>query len=83
MADGHLSPKEVQNCLDGFGYKLSPQEAQAFLQRIDRNHNGIVSFEAFRDGVREYVTTAHKAGKADKHKDKKEKHKDDKKHKKH
>jgi len=77
--DGVVSHDEIQKCLKGFGYYLSVPEAQAFLQMIDKDRSGSISWDEFRDGVRQFVQTHPKTavpgkGKKDK-KDKKEKKK--------
>jgi len=76
--DGVVSPDEVQKCLKGFGYALTVQDAQAFLQMIDKDRSGSISWEEFRDGVKQFVQThpknASPGGKKDK-KDKKDKKK--------
>jgi Ca2+-binding EF-hand superfamily protein len=73
--DGVLSPDEVQKCIKGLGYNLTLQEAQGFMQMIDKDRSGSISWEEFRDGVKQFVQTHPKppsAGKGDK-KEKKEK----------
>jgi len=67
-----LSPDEVQKCLKGFGYQLTIQDSQQFMQLIDRDRSGSISWDEFRDGVKQYVQTHPKPPKENK-KDKKEK----------
>jgi len=71
-----VSPDEIQKCLKGFGYHLTEQEAHSFLQMIDKDRSGSISWEEFRDGVKQFVQTHPKTaspGKAKK--DKKDKKK--------
>jgi len=79
MKDQYMSVAEVKQCLAGMGYNLDDQQCLSFLYTIDKNRDGRISWEEFRDGVKQLVTMYAQNGKGDKKKDKKGDKKDDKK----
>jgi len=76
MKDQYMSVAEVRKCLLEMGYDLNDQQCLCFLYTIDKNRDGRISWEEFRDGVKQLVTSFAKNGKK---KDKKDKDKKDKK----
>jgi len=78
MKDQYMSVAEVKSCLAQLGYNLDDQQCLAFLYTIDKNRDGRISWEEFRDGVKELVTRYAKNGTCKEGKDKKGKDKDGK-----
>jgi len=86
MKDQFMSVAEVKACLLEMGYDLNDQQCLSFLYTIDKNRDGRISWEEFRDGVKQLVTMYAqngkgakdgKKGKDGKDKDKKDKDKKD------
>ena len=73
MKDQYMSVAEVKSCLGQMGYALDDQQCLSFLYTIDKNRDGRISWEEFRDGVKELVTRYAQNGKDKKGKDKKDK----------
>eukprot|EP00727_Mastigamoeba_balamuthi_P001272 m51a1_g11141 hypothetical protein (163) ;mRNA; r:201618-202366 len=71
--DGRITPHEICKVLDEFGYKMNEQQGLQFLYMIDRNRDGVIQWEEFRDGVRSLVQSYPKC-KKDKHGKDKYKH---------
>jgi len=71
MKDKYMSVAEVKDCLAQLGYNLEDQQCLAFLYTIDKNKDGQISWEEFRDGVKELVSRYAKNGESKKSKDKK------------
>ena len=71
MRDQYMSVAEVKHVLEKMGYILNDQQCLCFLYTIDTNRDGHISWEEFRDGVRQLVAVYAKNGK--KKKDKKKK----------
>jgi len=76
MKDQYMSVAEVKQCLLEMGYDLNDQQCLSFLYTIDKNRDGRISWEEFRDGVKELVTKYAKNGKGKKDKKDKDKGKD-------
>jgi len=80
MKDQYMSVAEVKACLSQLGYELDEKQCLSFLYTIDKNRDGRISWEEFRDGVKALVSRYAKNGtsKGKKDKDKKDKDKKDK-----
>lgn len=57
VADGVVTPQEIQIVLNRFGYNIGLREAQWFLHTLDINRDGIISFPEFKLGVQQFVMT--------------------------
>jgi len=57
MADGVVTPQEIQIVLNRFGYNIGLYEAQWFLHTLDINRDGMISYPEFRNGVQQFVLT--------------------------
>ena len=63
MRDGCITVSEVQMVLHQFKYQVDQNEALQFLYTLDKNMDGIISWEEFRDGVRSFVQVYPKSSK--------------------
>ena len=48
-SDGQITEEEVFECsFAAFGYHMTKEEAKAFFEKVDENHDGKISFDEFK-----------------------------------